>query len=491
MTIAALVYALVFGALVAAAAAALDACCRLGKRATRGVWVAALGVTVVGMALAPQRAVSPRLAAVAPVAMSAAAPHPPSFADRVVQSMEMVRVTALRIFERALARIPAARLQSADRWLTVGWAAVSLAALVLLIAVHAHFRRARRAWPVATVEGTNVRLAPRTGPAVIGVIAPEIVVPAWLLTRANVEQRLVLDHEREHLRARDPLVLSAAYVAAALMPWHPAVWWMLARLRLAVEVDCDARVLQRGAPAGSYGELLINLAGRGAGPAGVPVLGLTLTNLERRLIAMTQHRRPQSNARRALLAATAVVALAIACNAPVPTSPHQDFSRDVPLTAATNGLLTPGDTVVYRIDGLLSTELLASKLQADSVRVVGDGRYKVTLDPVDQKVRQRVEYWLTSVLAKERAAFVRPDGHAAGAVDPSEALREKMQVDSAMRATMIQAKRKQSFTGRVVVDGQPSTMLYLKQLSPDLIKSIDVMKHADSTSVLSVITKDH
>lgn len=206
---------------------------------------------------------------------------------------------------------------------------------------------------------------------------------------------------------------------------------------------------------------------------------------------MTQHRRPQSNARRALLAATAVVALAIACNAPVPTSPHQDFSRDVPLTAATNGLLTPGDTVVYRIDGLLSTELLASKLQADSVRVVGDGRYKVTLDPVDQKVRQRVEYWLTSVLAKERAAFVRPDGHAAGAVDPSEALREKMQVDSAMRATMIQAKRKQSFTGRVVVDGQPSTMLYLKQLSPDLIKSIDVMKHADSTSVLSVITKDH
>ena len=490
MTIATLAYALVFGALVALAAAALDACLRLGSRATRGVWAAALGVTLAGTAVAPRRAAAPVLPAAATIATSAAVRHAPSFTDRVVQSLATARVAAVRAAERTLARLPVAHVESLDRWLTVGCIAISLTAFVLLIAVDSHFRRARRAWPVATVDGTTVRLAPRTGPAVMGLIDPEIVVPAWLMTRASVEQRLVLDHEREHLRARDPLLLSAAYVAAALMPWHPAVWWMLARLRLAVEVDCDARVLQRGAPAASYGELLIDLAGRGAGPAGVPVLGLTLTNLERRLIAMTQRRGPRANARRAALAAGALIAFAIACNAPVPTSPHQDDALSAPLEAATNRRLTPGDTVLYYIDDLLATKLLASRLQSDSLRVSDGAKYKLTLDPVGPEVRKRVEYWLTSVLAEQRAAV----GHAGDAritADPAEALRETMQVDSALRATMSHAKRNMNFTGRVIVDGQPPTVLYLKQMSPGLLKTVDAMKRADSTGVLSVITTDH
>ncbi|HEV2179620.1 MAG TPA: hypothetical protein VGR59_04845, partial [Gemmatimonadaceae bacterium] len=184
MTIATLVYALVFGALVALAAAALDACLRLGERATRGVWAVALGVTLIGTALAPRRAARPVHPAVAAVAMPDAVRHAPSFTDRVVQSLAIVRVEAVRVAERALARLSVAHAESLDRWLTVGCIAISLTAFVLLIAVHAHFRRARHAWPVATVDGTTVRLAPRTGPAVIGLIDPEIVVPAWLMTRA-------------------------------------------------------------------------------------------------------------------------------------------------------------------------------------------------------------------------------------------------------------------------------------------------------------------
>ena len=56
-------------------------------------------------------------------------------------------------------------------------------------------------------------------------------------------------HEREHQRARDPLLLHAAAVGALVMPWNPAVWWMLSRLKLAVEMDCDARVFARDGPA--------------------------------------------------------------------------------------------------------------------------------------------------------------------------------------------------------------------------------------------------
>ena len=68
----------------------------------------------------------------------------------------------------------------------------------------------------------------------------------WLLRRAPDEQRIVLAHEAEHVRARDPLLLAAGCAGVALLPWHPVSWWLLARLRLAVELDCDRRVLRRG-----------------------------------------------------------------------------------------------------------------------------------------------------------------------------------------------------------------------------------------------------
>src|SRR6478672_13011011 len=137
------------------------------------------------------------------------------------------------------------------------WLAGAAAALATLIFVHLRLRRARRGWPSAVLHGRRVRVAPTEGPAVVGVVRPEIVVPRWLLARDAEEQRLVLAHEEEHVRARDHLLLGAACVAVALMPWHPAAWWALTRLRLAIELDCDARVLRHGVQARSYGEMLI------------------------------------------------------------------------------------------------------------------------------------------------------------------------------------------------------------------------------------------
>ena len=493
MTIATVVYALVFGTLVAAAAAALDACCRLGKRATRGVWIAALGVTLACTALTPARTLSPSGPVPATLVATSAVPRAPSIADRIVQAVSAVRFAALRSADRALARIPAARVSSLDRWVAVGWAGVSVVVLTLLIAVHAHFRRARRAWPLATLDGTSVRMAPRTGPAVIGFVNPEIVVPEWLMTRARLEQHLVLDHEREHLRARDPLVLSAAYVATALMPWHPAVWWMLARVRLAVELDCDARVLRRGVTPGSYGALLIELAGRGAGRSVVPALGLTLTSLERRLIAMTPYQHAHSRARRSLLAATALLALAIACSAPVPTSPHQVYSVTVPdahlnmLPDKTALLVMPGDSVVYHIDGAL-----ASAVQVESLSVHDVPRTMLVRASIGKNVRKHVEFWITTEMpGRPKLAHGSTGAKPMVVIDQADAIREKIQVDSAAAAAMAHTKHADNFTGQVLIDGRPATMLTLKELPPNLIQSIDITKRADSTRTISVNTKSH
>ena len=64
-------------------------------------------------------------------------------------------------------------------------------------------------------------------------------------------------HERSHLGAYDTQLLTIAVCLLACMPWNPMLWWQLRRLRLAIEIDCDARVLSLGYPVARYSETLI------------------------------------------------------------------------------------------------------------------------------------------------------------------------------------------------------------------------------------------
>lgn len=88
-------------------------------------------------------------------------------------------------------RIPA----SVDKYLIALWLIATSVLSLLMIAVQHRLIRNRRQWPIATLCGVRVRVAPDVGPAVIGVIHPDIVVPRWLLGRNDDEQRLVLAHE--------------------------------------------------------------------------------------------------------------------------------------------------------------------------------------------------------------------------------------------------------------------------------------------------------
>jgi TonB-dependent SusC/RagA subfamily outer membrane receptor len=146
-------------------------------------------------------------------------------------------------------------------------------------------------------------------------------VPRWLFGVDAQEQRLILAHEAEHRRARDPLLLAGGWLAIVLVPWHPAVWWMASRLRLATEMDCDARVLRRGAEPLEYGSLLITIAGRCAGiRVGVSALADSQSHLERRLVAMIPETRSFPRARGLVLGALALTAVLAACEASMPTA---------------------------------------------------------------------------------------------------------------------------------------------------------------------------
>src|SRR5439155_191403 len=181
----------------------------------------------------------------------------------------------------------ALRLSDFDGVLRWGWGLSSVAALLVLAAAAARLVALRRRWRTALVDGRSVLLADDVGPAVAGLWPPRVVIPAWALNLTQTQRRLMLAHEDEHVRARDPWLLAAGTAALVLAPWNLALWWLSQRLRLAVEMDCDARVLTREGDAPAYGELLLRVGQRRARlPLGAPALSEPASFLGRRIRRM-------------------------------------------------------------------------------------------------------------------------------------------------------------------------------------------------------------
>jgi hypothetical protein len=131
-------------------------------------------------------------------------------------------------------------------------------------------------------------------------------------TQAVEMQRATIASDRVvRFSGRAPLV-------AIAIPWNGVLWWQLRRLRLAVEVDCDHRVLARGVETSRYGSLLIEVAGRVRKGVLAPAMAASRSTLEHRIVAMTDAAPRHRFLRSALSAVAVVCCLALACDAPSP-----------------------------------------------------------------------------------------------------------------------------------------------------------------------------
>lgn len=355
MTLAWIVLAVVMATLVATAAAGLEPVARTARIPARAVWAAALLLTVSLTVLAPWRTV-------------------PS-TERAVM-MPMLTVPVLTT-PTTLQRTGIANSTShsplgtfdADRAIRLACVLSGAVGLALLALAYAQFALARRTWVRTRLHEADVRIAPNAGPAVMGVAPPEIIIPKWLLARTDSEQRLVLAHEREHVRAGDTRLLLAACVIVACMPWNVALWYMLRRLRLAVELDCDARVLDGGVPRHAYSELLVALAGQSRLMRfGVPAFAFGQSHLETRIMAMTHH--APRRWRVATGTAIAAISLLAACESKLPAP------RDVASTSDSARIARSDDSIRHAAD------IVASRDRLDHIRFVNDGgQPRTIIDP--------------------------------------------------------------------------------------------------------------
>ena len=207
-------------------------------------------------------------------------------------------------------------------WLAGLWAVCSMALLAGFLLRYAGLRRARRRWPRQVVAGKEVLVSDQVGPGVLGLLRGETVLPRWCLELDASDQALVVAHEEEHRAGWDPLLLAASRFMALLLPWNVPLWWMDRRLRVAVEVDCDARVTARWPETRRrYAELLLTTAALPAPRRRASPLALLVepsTPLHRRIVMLT-HATPRPSRRRVLASGLgALVVLVFALLLPGP-----------------------------------------------------------------------------------------------------------------------------------------------------------------------------
>ncbi|HEX8318571.1 M56 family metallopeptidase [Longimicrobium sp.] len=484
-----MLYALLVSLLLAAAAWTLEEVFRLRGLAVRFVWLGALLGTVAITAAAPLRSRPPvvlQATQSSDEAIPRERPAAEGLTERAAASLRAVRMELNRGLDAA-----AALGGRAGTGLALGWITLSSLVLAITGATLLRSRRARRRWPVAELSGERVRVAPGVGPAVLGIRRPEVVVPAWLLGASPQEQRLVVIHEREHVRARDPLVLLVGCVAAAVMAWNPAAWWMLRRLRAAVELDCDARVLRHGVRPQEYGAVLIDIAGRGPGLSlGAPALAGSPSILERRLRAMTMRLPRYARLRASALGVVATAALATACEAPLPSSAELETMDVAGVEARTTQLVAPGsDDTIYMVDGKQVTAAEAHALSADRIMRMEVNRMRAPSDGT-----QTIHIYTREGVASGLAPSVREPGTepaggpnrihvnemrptptpGAGGGSPSTGATSVRTADGGSRSGG--TVRADTFNGLLIVDGVVTPSSALRSLDHQNIASVEVLK---------------
>jgi GWxTD domain-containing protein len=203
-------------------------------------------------------------------------------------------------------------------WPTVFWAVYGLGLVLLLGRLAVGTVRAWRVIRRATARNGHLTSDACVAPIAVGWFRPVVILPRqWEMWTAS-ELDMVLCHEQEHVRRRDPLVQWLALLNRALFWFNPVAWWLERRLALLAEEACDAAVLSRGHRATDYSDYLLGLARSVAGAgarvnvAGNAMPGSFLSRRIRRVLSGGRQSPISASRRRAMLLGCTLLAVLVA-----------------------------------------------------------------------------------------------------------------------------------------------------------------------------------
>lgn len=108
------------------------------------------------------------------------------------------------------------------------------------------------------------------GPVTFGFSSPKIILPLSFLALSEPMQEAVLCHELLHVRRRDWVLIVAEELVGAVFWFHPAVRWLLNRIRLSREQTVDREVVRLTGNRQPYLDALLEFARTRGRPGAVP-----------------------------------------------------------------------------------------------------------------------------------------------------------------------------------------------------------------------------
>ncbi|NLF32367.1 MAG: M56 family metallopeptidase [Planctomycetes bacterium] len=208
--------------------------------------------------------------------------------QRVVRAVQPILPTATAVWLGGVLVLSLVRFGGYARVRAIRRAAVPVDEPSLAAALEALARRLALSRPVRLLRSSHV-----TAPATLGWVRPVILLPMSALTGLDeLQLRAILTHELAHIRRADYLLNLLQTVVESLLFYHPAAWWISARVRRERECCCDDVAAAVCGDRLRYAKALLALEEQRRAPVPLAVAadGGSLVGRVRRLLAAPEAR---------------------------------------------------------------------------------------------------------------------------------------------------------------------------------------------------------
>lgn len=201
--------------------------------------------------------------------------------------------------------------------------------------------------PIRLAESALVKV-----PIAIGHLKPVILLPVGTMLGLPAEQvEAILAHELAHICRKDYLVNIFQCIVEILFFFHPAIWWISARIREEREHGCDDMALRLCEDSLTFAKALANLENVNAS---TPALSLSITGKKTHLLQRIQRLLGQPRKKpefmEGFLAACVLMASLLAVSVSAGTTFNKNL--DKPFDRANNELISDISTQEAYADSL-------------------------------------------------------------------------------------------------------------------------------------------